>query len=69
MLRKLIHFVILCAPAYMPCQVCTHEYMKHAISELVEQFVLYTVELSTVHTREHTSLCYTVVLCTYKGTH
>ena len=54
MLRKLIHVVILFAPAYMPCQVCTHEYMKHAISELVEQFVLYS---STMYIQGNTLVC------------
>ena len=54
MLRKLIHVVILCAPAYIPCQVCTHKYMKHTIYELVEQFVLYS---STMYIQENTLVC------------
>ena len=54
MLRKLIHVVILCAPAYMPCQVCMYKYMKHTIYELVEQFVLYS---STMYIQENTLVC------------
>ena len=54
MLRKLIHVVILCAPAHMPSQVYTHKYMKHTIYELVEQFVVYS---STMYIQGNTLVC------------